>query len=202
MTARYRGIQWPHKPYRCGVILPVWVATWEYECCQPDASVGAAWKGSVFLHGAEPWWATEPSSLPPEVLQLGVVDLEVRVLRPAPGVGGAALVAADDIRLGAVGLDLSDGPQRIVGRVVFEGHVGPGGVDLDEVECHGTVRRVRRVPLLRENRDGMWVPIRQLPPVDVDSTADRQRDGLPPQQPGATYVTDDLLVDVEIEPAA
>ena len=82
---------------------------------------------------------------------------------------------------------------------MFEGHVGPDGVELDEVECRGTVRRVRRVPLVRKCKDGMWVPVSQLAAVDVASTADRHSDGLPPQEPDVTYVTDDLLVDVEVE---
>jgi hypothetical protein len=181
------------------VILPVWVAAWEYECCRPDAVVGETWAGSLFLRPPEPWWANGSEAVDPEILVLGVVNLDVEVVRPAPHADAAALVAVDGIRLGVVSVDVSGPTRRVRGRVVFEGHVGPDGVELDEVECRGTVRRVRRVPLVRKCKDGMWVPVSRLAAVDVASTADRHSDGLPPQEPDVTYVTDDLLVDVEVE---
>ena len=58
--------------------VPIWVAAFELECCQPDATVGEPWTASVVvLKSADPWWAeyaAEP--VPEEIRTMGVVDLE------------------------------------------------------------------------------------------------------------------------------
>src|SRR5436309_12628213 len=113
--------------------MPVWAATWEFECCQPEAVVRHAWDAALFLHQPRPWWALADAAIEPAVCDLGVVELDVDVIRPAPHPDGAALLGVGAVRLGGVGMDLSAGSHHVRGRLVFEGHVGPDGVDLDEV---------------------------------------------------------------------
>jgi len=181
------------------MILPIWVATWELDCCQPDAVVGESWRASVFLHPGPPWWVSEYGRrLPPEHDELGVLEVDVDVVRPAPAPEGAALARVDGASIGVVGLQ-GMGKHHLRGRCIFEGHTGPDGVALDEVECRGIVRRVRRVPLLYEPRGKrMWVPLAQLDPIDVHSTLGRDPDRVPIR--GTTSMHDSLLVDLELTP--
>lgn len=124
----------------------------------------------MFLHPGEPWWVQEyGGTLDPEQAEVGTVELDLDVVRPAPGPDDAALATDGTIHVGLVGA-VSLGRRRVKGRLEFEGHEGPEGVKLEEVECHGTVRRVHRVPIVYELR-GPWVPVGQLAPIEVDSTA-------------------------------
>ena len=181
------------------MILPIWVATWELDCCQPDAVVGERWRGSVFLHPGPQWWVSEYNrQLPPEHKDLGVVELDVDVVRPTPAPEGAALARVEGVSIGVLGLQAM-GKHHVRGTCIFEGHTGPDGVALEEVECRGIVRRVRRVPLVYEPRGRrMWVPLAQLDPIDVHSTLDREPDRVPVG--GATSMQDSLLVDLELTP--
>jgi hypothetical protein len=136
--------------------------------------------------------------LPPEHDELGVLEVDVDVVRPAPAPEGAALARVDGASIGVVGLQ-GMGKHHLRGRCIFEGHTGPDGVALDEVECRGIVRRVRRVPLLYEPRGKrMWVPLAQLDPIDVHSTLGRDPDRVPIR--GTTSMHDSLLVDLELTP--
>ncbi|MDQ1356286.1 MAG: hypothetical protein QOG44_659 [Acidimicrobiaceae bacterium] len=95
----------------------------------------------------EPWRVSEHGgSVEPRPAELAVVGLDVDVIRSASAAGGAALGVAGPLRLGVLGSPAL-GRQWLKGRLVFEGHIGPGGVNFDEIRCTGTVRRVRRVPL-------------------------------------------------------
>lgn len=60
------------------MLIPIWAATWEIECCQPEAEVGKEWKVPViFRPGADPWWVTDHGAgSTGEDGQLGVVRLE------------------------------------------------------------------------------------------------------------------------------
>ena len=57
--------------------LPIWIASWEIECCQPDAIVGTSWTTYPFVNiGSQPWWAehaTQP--IPAEIAELGTITL-------------------------------------------------------------------------------------------------------------------------------
>ena len=72
------------------MLLPVWVADWEFECCHPDAVVGEEWEACLTLQrGRDPWWVEQyGGSLTAEgrqlggacsrlVLDAGVLDIEI-----------------------------------------------------------------------------------------------------------------------------
>jgi hypothetical protein len=58
--------------------LPIWIDSWEIECCQPDATVRDSWATYPFVHiGSLPWWANKATKpIPPEVARLGTVELD------------------------------------------------------------------------------------------------------------------------------
>ena len=120
--------------------------------------------------------------LRPTTEELGVFEATVELLRPAPHGRGAALVQlASRVRIAVVGFTLASGHNHVRGRLIYEGHVGPEGVELEEVACRGMVRRVRSVPMVGAASAGA--------PLDVRSTIERRRDG---------FRSDQLLVDLEI----
>lgn len=177
------------------MILPIWLSDWELGCCPLHATRGEPWSASVFLHPGEPWWVKENGgTLDPAQAEVGEVELDLDVVRPAPGPDGAALATDGTIHVGLIGV-VSLGRRRVKGRLMFEGHDGPEGVTLDEVECHGTVRRVRRVPIVYELR-GPWVPVGQLAPIEVDSTAVGTQPR--PSESDSFRYDDTWLVDLEV----
>jgi hypothetical protein len=162
--------------------LPVWVSTWEFECCQPDAAVGEPWTAYLFLREGDPWWieyATTPVA--DNVLAFGRVAFDGVVLRPASGPNGAALVAHGPVRLAVPGTTDATST-RFEGVIEHEGH---GGGDADgigdyDVECTGIVRAVHGIahqyePRLLDEGEGM-VPVGQAPPIACESTRDRAFD--------------------------
>ena len=183
-------------PYPFPVIVPVFVSAWEIDCCQPDATVGEEWTACLFLFPARPWWAREGEQASADP-QLGLVDLEVNVVRPASTDESMALVDAGAIRLGVRGLRAT-GSHRLQGRVVSEWHgPDPEGGQLEEVACRGVVRRVRLVPVEYEPRgDRAWFPVAELPAVEVRSTAERRRGYADTGADRRSH--DDLLVDLEV----
>jgi len=75
----------------------------------------------------------------------------------------------------------------------------PHGVELDEVACEGTVRRVRLVPVVYEQRGkGGWSPIGQLAATDVASTSERRKFHKIQTDATGHQHHDDLLVDMEV----
>lgn len=173
-------------PYHQWMILPIWVASWEIECCQPDATVGEPWAAPfVLLMPPEPWWIEYVDIPPPaEVMELGVVELDGEVTSETtaehPGV-----FQADTLRV-VVRSPLTFGTRELRGRLSFEGHDGPGMPD-KKLKVGGTVRRVRGIPLRYELRDRRRVPIGQDDALDIESTIVR---GLP-----------EFLVDLELNPS-
>lgn len=165
------------------MILPIWVASWEIECCQPDAIVGQPWAAPfVRLGPPEPWWIGYADTPPPaDVMELGVTELEGEVAKAStdqhPGV-----FRTEAFRVVVPG-PLPADTRQLRGRLGFEGHDGPG-VEDQRLDISGIVRRVRGIPLVYEVRDRMHIPIGQDAPVDVDSTTVR---GFP-----------EYLVDVEV----
>lgn len=159
------------RPYAGEVIIPVWVASWEIECCQPEAVVGQEW-AAPFLRLAppEPWWLAHASApIPPEVEALGVVELDGAVVRDAAS-GALATCRSGDLCIVTPSPMTADAG-RIRGRLWFESHGGPG-VSEDRLECRGVVRRVRGIPLVYELRERTQVPVAQAEPVDLASTTE------------------------------
>jgi hypothetical protein len=61
------------------MILPIWVASWELGCCQPEAEVGQSWAVPLrFTLGLTPWRATEFGiPLSPEQMSFGRVEVDL-----------------------------------------------------------------------------------------------------------------------------
>jgi hypothetical protein len=181
--------------YARAVIVPIWISSWEIECCQPEASVGHEWVGpALWLRGSEPWWRKYVDApLPPEVETLGVADLEGEVVVPAgstdrPGV----------FRVGTLEILVPEartvGRQSIRGRLHAQSHQGPTEPGFG-LHCRGVVRRVRGIPLVYELRDVVKVPVAQGKPVELQSTgAGRPPDYLPGVAPFPEF-----LIDLEID---
>ncbi len=166
------------------------------DCCQPDATVGEEWSGCLFLYPPKPWWAEDRERWGDDP-ELGVIELDVDVVRSARSDDAMALVDAGDLRLGVKGLR-GKGRRRVRGRVMSEWHgPDPKGVKLEEVACKGVVHRVRLVPIEFERRgEKAFYPIAQLAPVEVHSTSERRRSFM---DTGADrHYEDELLVDLEI----
>ncbi|MFN2608578.1 MAG: hypothetical protein ABR511_11920 [Acidimicrobiales bacterium] len=177
------------------MVLPVFAAAWELECCQPEATVGQAWSACLFLNPPVPWWTEEDDEGASESA-LGVMELDVDVLRGAEGDEAMALADAGPVCLGVKGLR-ETGRRLLCGRISSEWHgPGPEGVSLGDVECTGNVRRVRLFPIAFERRgDRAWFPVEELSPVDVRSTGDRRRMRTDDND---RHYRDTLLVDIEV----
>jgi hypothetical protein len=180
------------------VLLYVWVASWEFECCRPDAVVGERWGGSLILDRAQPWWSEYvEGALPDDVLNLGVTEFDGDVANPPRAVDAPAVATVGTARIGVLGT-VTSGRQRFRGRLQYEGH-GGGPYDdvLDELDCEGVVRRVRGITYdyeLRDTSEGeMKVPVAQRSPVDMNSTGDPYPTG----QAGHAFGT--YLVDLDVD---
>ena len=163
------------------MLLYVWLSAWEMECCQPELTVGDTWGGSFYLRPAEPWWtqyAKEP--LASEVRDLGVVEFDGDVLRPARKDTDAAYVSLGSASVGVIGATRA-GHQHFRGRLDFEGHGGgEPGTELDDLDCVGTVRRVRGISYVYgpnevdpDDEEMAQVPTAQNAPRDLQTTFDR-----------------------------
>lgn len=179
------------------MIVPVFVSAWEMDCCQPEATVGEEWtSGCLFLIPPTPWWAREGERASAEP-ELGVIELDVDVVRPAGTDESMALVDAGAVRMGVKGLR-GTGRRRLRGRVMSDWHAPDvEGVNLAEVAFEGLVRRVRLVPIEYERRgDRSWFPVAELAPVDVRSTRERRHGDM--STDADRHYVDDLLVDLEV----
>lgn len=174
------------------MIVPVWVAAWELDCCQPDAEVGSAWSVSLsFRPGIEPWWADEYGVvLSEEQRVLGRVDLDV------------ALVAAGDnpvYRSGSIHFhapaELLPGPHT--GRISLDAHPTDGH-SLTQVTCSGMETAISVVPIRYERRGAQFEPADQLDQIPASTTL--ARDGVRQSAVGDSLVTPELLVWADFGP--
>lgn len=174
----------------------MFVSAWEMDCCQPDATVGEAWSGCLFLLPPRPWWVQRGDHWSDEP-DLGVVEFDVEVVRSAMADDAMALIDAGPVRFGMEGLR-GKGRRRVRGRVISEWHgPDPKGVKLEEVACEGLVRRVRLVPVEFERRgEKAFHPTARLAPIDVRSTSERRRNYM--DSSADRHYEDDLLVDLEL----
>ena len=180
------------------VILTIWVSAWEMDCCQPDAVVGETWSACVLLEPAEPWWygQSNRSTPPPEV---GVVELELDVVRAAPSADGYGLARLGAVSIGVKGAE-AVGPQRVRGRLWNQWHgPDPDGLEFEETAVEGVVRRVRRVPIdyqrqIADTRS--FMPVGELQPIEAHSTIERRETSL--SDPSNHHYHDELLVDLEV----
>jgi hypothetical protein len=160
------------------VLLYVWIASWELECCLDDAIIGNRLGGRLILDPAHPWWSKYASgALPDDVLSLGVTEFDGEVVRPSHEADRPAIATVRSARIGVLGT-IEMGLQHFRGRLRYEGH-GGGPYDdiLEQLDCEGVVRRVRGISYdyeLRVNSEGeTQVPVAQRAPVEMNSTGDR-----------------------------
>jgi len=149
------------------VIVPIWIASWELGCCQPQAEVGKPWIVPVsFDPTTDPWWVVDHgAAATAEQRSYGVADLDVRSENGAPGI-----YTAGPLRFHGP-VDLTEGHHT--GRLHVDAHSSD---DHQTVTTGGPVTAVDLIPLrftLKE-RDGrgVYCPTEQLEPVRVGSTRD------------------------------
>lgn len=179
------------------MILPVFVANWELDCCQPEARIGEEWTGCLFLDPPTPWWVQDQNEGTSSEPGFGAIEVDVDVLRMATTDEAMALVDAGPARLGVKGLR-GTGRHRLRGRISSWWHgPDPEGVQLQEVACRGVVRRVRLVPVEFERRgERSWFPVAELAPIDVRSTDERRRTYM--DTDADRHHEDELLIDLEV----
>ena len=153
-------------------VIPVWLATWELDCCHADFAVGDSWETTLVSYDH-----VEPSADTGETfsaVELGMVRFTGSVERAARSEHELALVRIGSFRIGVRGL-------RHVGTVSgtvqlhFEGHGPWMGVEPEEVRVAGRVRRIERVAIVyREVRPRMFEIAGYRDPVDVATTRERR----------------------------
>ena len=173
--------------------VPIWVAAFELECCQPDATVGEPWTASVVvLKSADPWWAEyAPEPVPEEIRTMGVVDLE-GTTASATLHARAGIVDIGPFRVivpGATGT----GPLRVRGRLWLDAHEHPEFQQASGLRWQGVVRRILGIQLVyRPVTVYRAIPIRQKAPVLLGSTSDRRDPAM------ADRAFSEFLIEVEV----
>src|SRR5215831_4374175 len=149
------------------MIVPVWAASWELSCCQPEAEVGTRWVVPIsFNPKTDPWWVSDHgASATVAQRDYGVADLMIRRDREAP-----RLLSAGELRFYGPS-DLAEG--RHQGRFFVDAHSD----DHESIPGGGAVSAVDLVPIRFRLSDGaagrqMYVPSEQLDPVRVSSTVE------------------------------
>lgn len=179
------------------MIVSVFASAWEFDCCHRDATVGQEWSACLYLHPSVPGSPDWPAS-PAEPPGVEVLDLEVEIIRPAQDPNDMAIVAYEGLQLGVEGL-AGTGRQRLQGRIWTNWH-GPDQEELEALECHGVVCRVRlvRVAYHRcgDRPHQWWEPAAELPAIDVPSTSDRRNQRF--DQATDTSYQDCLLVSLDV----
>lgn len=175
------------------MIVPVWAATWEIDCCQPEAEAGKEWRVPVvFRPGPDPWWVTAcGATATEEQRRLGLVRLDA-VSEQVDEDLGQQLMTAGSVSFRA---EAGVGPGAIEGRLHLDAHLDSArfrGRD----EVRGVVERVDLVPLRYvERAERHWVPAEQLDPIEATST--RAREDL--ARPDGGHVEVQLLVWLRVE---
>jgi hypothetical protein len=138
-------------------------------------AVGDTWGGAFYLRPADPWWSKYAGDpLPAEVRDFGVVEFDGDVLRPARSDSEAAFVAVGAARVGVMGAT-APGRQHFRGRFESESH-GGGGCEIDDLDCEGTITRVRGISYTYAPNDSdddeelTIVPVAQNEPRDLQTT--------------------------------
>lgn len=176
------------------MLLPIWVAARELDCCQPEATVGQTWRiPLVGLRSADPWWAKDASEpVPDEVMSMGVVELDAEV-ESVSFTGSSAIASiGPDVRI-VLPEVASEGPTQLRGRLWLDGHEHFEVRDAPGLELSGTVRRIRGIKLVFEPVTVyLAIPKRQEAAIDLHSTTDRH-DTI------KDYGFAELLIDLEID---
>lgn len=175
------------------MLLPIWVAARELDCCQPEATVGQRWHiPLVHLSSADPWWAKDASEpIPQDVMSLGVVELEAEVESTSFS-GQSAIASIGPARI-VVPEAGSEGPLSAKGRLWLDAHKYPDVRGAPGLELSGTVRRIRGIHLVYEPVTVyLAIPKRQAAPVELDSTTERN-------DPEKDYGFAEFLIDLEME---
>ncbi|HYO61393.1 MAG TPA: hypothetical protein VEU29_05795 [Actinomycetota bacterium] len=153
------------------MLVPIWAATWELECCQLEAEAGKEWKVPVaFRPGRDPWWVTSyGATATQEQRQLGIARLDATAVEVDEDFGQQLMTA------GPISFRAETGvrPGPIEGRLSLDAHVDPNpfrGRDL----VRGVAERVQIVPLrFVKKTDRVMVPAEQLDAVEARSTTQR-----------------------------
>lgn len=163
--------------------LPIWLATWELECCHDDFGVGDQWESTlVTFRGLA---ATTPGPVGWESDDEGFVTITGRVLKAVNHNDGEALVDVGPFRIGAMGVRTTG---FVAGRVRlhFEGHGPWMSIEPGQILVSGVVRRIQRFPIIWRRVSGVqFEHAGHRPPVDISTTAERSHD-------------DDLLVHLSL----
>ena len=151
------------------MIVPIWAAAWEIECCHPDATVGERWEAPLkFDPDPRVWWARDAGvEAPPEAHQLGLLEVD---LSRVPSPDSRPILFRHGTLTFSAPPDLSEGHH--VGRLWLDAHAEPPH---ELRTARGKVARVDVVPLEYELvADRMYEARGQLPPRSVNSTLDRK----------------------------
>ncbi|MEX2586413.1 MAG: hypothetical protein WD602_00255 [Actinomycetota bacterium] len=175
------------------MLLPIWVAARELDCCQPEATVGETWRiPMVDLRSADPWWAEDASEpVPQDVMSLGVVEMQAEVESTSFG-GQSAIASVGPVRI-VVPQGASEGLIPAKGRLWLDAHKYSDVRGAPGLELSGIVRRIRGIRLVYEPVTVyLAIPKRQEPPIDLNSTKARN-------DPEKDYGFAELLIDLEIQ---
>ena len=169
-------------------LLPVWIETWQLDCCGDDLLPGDRWSPSLL---------TFPDALTQTAEAVGWSSVDLGAISFVAdatnlGEGGPTLLDIGNVRVGVPDLGAS-GRVAGAGKLIADWHAGWEFPDVDtdyeDIAVEGTVRSVRRLPIVYETRyDGpvkTLIAIGHRAPVDVASTKERR--------PG-----DDLLIELEL----
>lgn len=175
------------------MIVPIWSASWEISCCQPEATIGQTWRVPLSVDiRDQPWWPSDTSDT--SIEQIGRVSLDIKRLtsrsdpHPTFSAGGSLRFRGAD--------DLMDGVHLC--RLNVDAHPTDERFPIGQVTSGGTVVRVDLVPLRFELVERQsYQPVAQLPPISVTSTVSRRDVDEEPH--GDSFVSCELLVWVELD---
>lgn len=175
------------------MLLPIWVASRELDCCQPEAAVGETWRiPMVYLSSADPWWANDASEPVPEnVMTMGVVELEAEVESTSFS-GQSAIASIGPARI-VLPERAPEGPLSARGRLWLDAHVYSDVRGAPGLELSGTVRRIRGIRLVYEPVTVyLAIPKRQEAAIELSTTRERN-------DPEKDYGFAEFLIDLEVE---
>lgn len=173
------------------MLIPVFAASWEIECCQPEAEVGRPWDVPVsFRVGVDPWYVAEfGATASHDVRARGRVKFDIEVVRTL----GEHVVATDGrVRFLMRSADIG---ATVTGRLSLDAH---RETDAAEAEIRGVVEMVELMPLrYRPRGEREFVPVKAGEPIVVSSSAERyQRAGM---TPGVGMLSHEILVWLKVD---